>query len=221
MAIISYVVSLHMRTSLTLFLLLFGLSCEAQLNDAFRQYYSEKPFKKDADGIYYNLDAQRLIFFSTHDSIYQVYSKAYELQEQGHYTMTAPDSIGRHGLCTELYSTGKVKAIGNYIRNKPVGEWNRYYPSGKLMANYTIKIVSKNLFNYSGVYNEYYENGQARVKGNYAMAPNEDSTLEDTFKLLSPSTGEQWTRLLTKFSDKVGIWYYYNEKGEQTGEEEY
>lgn len=210
-----------MRTSLTLFSLLFCFTCQAQLNEAFRQYYSEKPIKKDADGIYYNLDAQRIIFLSSRDSTYQVYSKAYELQEQGHYTMTAADSIGRQGLCTELYASGKVKSIGNYTRNRPVGEWNRYYPSGKLMANYSIKVVSKDLFNYSGIYNEYYENGQTKVKGNYAMTPNEDSTLEDTFKLLSPSTGEQWARLLAKFSDKVGIWYYYSEKGEQLKEEEY
>ena len=200
---------------------MFCINCHGQLDGAFRQYYNETPFKKDADGVYYNLDAQRLIFLSSRDSTYQVYSKAYELQEQGHYTMISPDSIGRQGLCTELYPMGKVKSIGNYIRNKPVGEWNRYYPSGKLMANYSIKLVSKNLFNYAGIYNEYYENGQSKVKGNYAMTPNEDSTLEDTFKLLSPSTGEQWTRLLAKFSDKVGIWYYYNEKGEQIKEEEY
>jgi antitoxin component YwqK of YwqJK toxin-antitoxin module len=142
-SIISYLVSLTMRSILTVFSLLACMQSYGQLDGSFRQYYSEQPFKKDADGIYYHYDAQRIIFLSSKDSTYQVYSKQYELQEQGFYTMTAGDSIGRHGLCTDLYSYGKVKAVGNYYKNKPVGEWNRYYPSGRLMANYTIKLVKK------------------------------------------------------------------------------
>lgn len=209
-----------MRKLLALAILLtLPMPIWAQLEHGFRQHFTEKPFRKDADGNYFHSDAGRTVFLSSTDSSYQVYNAKNELLEQGKYMVTAPDSIGRTGVCTELYSYSKPKAVGNYYRNMPVGDWRQYYPNGRMKAKYTIKSSWLHAY-YVGSYDEYYENGNSKVKGNFSMSPNEDSVSKREH-IVMPNSGPQWTQFLLKYSDKVGIWYYYNEAGVQEREEEF
>ena len=73
----------------------------------------------------------------------------------------------KHGTYEEYYENGKLKQKCEYINNFKFGRIEHYFENGQIH-----KIVHCNIENsrnYDGPYEEYYENGQLKIKTNYKV----------------------------------------------------
>ena len=61
----------------------------------------------------------------------------------------------KDGLWKEYYESGKLKAEGNYARDKRVGEWNFYHENGNIEQTGTYDDMGR----YNGEWKWYYETG--------------------------------------------------------------
>lgn len=140
-------------------------------------------------------------------------------------TITAEgEGYVQHGSWVMYHSnTGKPKISGSFIKGKPAGAWQEYYPDGKLRKTYHYAILADKDGTYtcmSGAYNEYYETGGIKVTG-YYMA--ERSRTTDTQTVEDPVSGEKKVNTISKSvykPRKTGPWEYYNDAGEAEKKEE-
>jgi hypothetical protein len=103
------------------------------------------------------------------------------------------DSNAMEGVNKVFYADGVLRAKGNCTKGKKVGEWQSFYPSGKLWSDeyYTDGLQD-------GQVTVYYENGQKKYAGQCKMGNpigtwnywKADGTLERTadYNKKSPNT---------------------------------
>lgn len=196
-------------------------------------FYAEKGvtgwemMKKDSVGMYVVVptDESKMVYFSKQKKLYRLLDDKYNIIEQGSVEPVAKETYGRTGQWTSYHSNGRVKATGRYYKDKPVGLWKKYYPSGQLMTLITYAIMEMNETAYyepMGTYQEYYENGQLKTDGLYKAVF--DTAISDAVAIQDPKTGN-----VTVSSSKgkvphfiqAGTWYYYKENGEVLRTEEH
>ncbi|MFN8281739.1 MAG: hypothetical protein U0U67_00890 [Chitinophagales bacterium] len=202
-------------------LLFFSLNCSGQIDTLFyvRHHYESKYMvRKDSTGYYFlTSDTSVLIcfpYYTDKSRVYKFFDRKYNLLGEGEIKGLQPiDYFVRKGKWTEYFSNKKIKTTGYYYNDRPIGNWNFYYPKGNLKETYTISLIeddSSSNYCKTGLYQEYFENGQLKTEGFYKAAPGLGSIY-----VHDPETGI-FSELIVKMpvSQKDGIWTYYKINGE-------
>lgn len=122
----------------------------------------------------------------------------------GNQTMTTYKEGKKHGQYILKDNVDVVIEEGNYCEDAKCSEW-KYYKGGILekKVNYVAGIISGN-------YEEFYEDGKIKLKGQFRT---EKRIVKA--KVFSPDTYEEFIKEVEKeVSIKHGDWIYYNSKGE-------
>jgi antitoxin component YwqK of YwqJK toxin-antitoxin module len=133
------------------------------------------------------------------------------------------DSYLQHGHWVQYYTNGVAEIKGNYMRGKPVGEWETYYKDGKVKTTVHYALITdKDGTNtcISGVYKEYFANGRLKTLGYYTADRNR---YQDTLQVEDPISGSKQVKTLYKSvytPRKIGEWEYYTTEGELEKKEE-
>jgi len=183
-----------------------------------------KVFKETDSGKYYFASGsfgERIVFINE-ELKYRLYDKDNRLLVEGTVSNDG-DKYLREGHWVEYYPSGKVKNSGQYHRNNPVGTWQKFYPNGNLMRTCSYALIegSSTFYCMTGTYEEYFDNGQLKVKGLYKAVVNDHA--KDSMWVQDPETGKQVMKVVTTYKarpEKFGTWEYYNEKGELVKNEE-
>ncbi|GAA4465704.1 hypothetical protein GCM10023093_18310 [Nemorincola caseinilytica] len=129
----------------------------------------------------------------------------------------------QHGRCVLYYNNGKVRTSGMYLKGKPAGAWEEFYPDGRRHLSYHYAVLADKDGTYtcmSGEYNEYYQDGAIKASGLY-LADRRRTT--DTQTVEDPVTGDKKKSTFSKsvyVPRKIGTWEYYNDAGEVEKKEE-
>ena len=213
-------ISMHKLLSI-ISLLLLSLSCSALIDTLFYSRYhydSRYMVRKDSTGYYFlTHDTSVLIrfpYYTDNSQVYKFFDRKYNLLAEGEIKGLQPiDYFVRKGKWTEYYPSKKIKTTGYYYDDRRIGNWNFYYSNGNLKEMYTIALIetdSSSNYCRTGLYQEYYENGQLKVSGFYKAAPGFGSIY-----VPDPETGIQSELIVTMpVSKKDGIWTYYKINGE-------
>lgn len=225
---------------LTISILATALSGSAQIETPFYgvngTYVDLKKqlIKKDSTGIlfYAVKDKSRIVFFPYNLRIYKVFDKNHKLLAEGDLggKRFFTDYVLHHGKWTEYFNNGRVKAIGNYHEDKPVGSWQFYFINGQLKKKLSYFIHKDSTFYKDSIYFtclsdqyvEYYDNGQPKVKGYYKIKLDTvDSELHFWEGDKEKIEKECECCSLQATSRKSGTWIYYKRNGEVEKKEEY
>lgn len=203
-------------------LLLLSLSCSGQIDTLFYSRYhydSRYMVRKDSTGYYFlTRDTSVLIcfpYYTDKSQVYKFFDRKYNLLAEGEIKGLQPiDYFKRKGKWTEYFPDKKIKTTGYYYDDYPIGNWNFYYPNGNLKETYTIALIetdSSSNYCMTGLYQEYFENGQLKVNGFYKSSPGFGSIY-----IPDPVTGITTSPLIVTMpvSKKDGIWTYYKITGE-------
>lgn len=168
-------------------------------------------------------DTALIVSLNEEASYYKLINKAEKVVAEGGYILEN-DKYLQAGKWTERYDNGKIKLTGYYRRNKPIGTWQSFYPTGKLKAvyNYTIIVNEKGGTNYclSGTWQEYYPDGKLKVNGVYIAS---EAKATDTIEVEDPVTDQKILKVVSKVEYKpvkTGTWEYYSSSGELDKKEE-
>ena len=205
--------------------LFFSISIFGQIETPFygQDGYEENSIiKRDYTGIYFyaTKDSSKICYISNR-TVYKLFDRNYKLIVEGDLGGRCYiDNYERFGNWTEYFDNGKIKAIGSYYRNEPIGLWQYFFPNGQLQKTYSISLIetcSSSGYCMTGSYQEYYDNGQIKINGFY-MASIDTATIErwefgaDDMKIVV---------VQKPFPKKNGIWTYYKKNGEIEKKEEY
>lgn len=83
------------------------------------------------------------------------------------------DGYDFSGRYKEFYKSGQLKRIGSLVCNKKKGEWISYYQDGNIAKyenyeSYELSLGHKIPYQ-SGIYKEFYPNGQLKISGMYRV----------------------------------------------------
>lgn len=212
-------------TTITTFLIFLSSAIWAQVETPlhFTSEDDNKVIKETDSGKYYAASgSSEMTVFINEDMKYRLFDKDNKLVMEGTISNDG-DKYLKEGKWVEYYSSGKVKSTGSYHNNNPVGTWQKYYANGNPMSicSYTMIEGSNTFYCMSGTYEEFFENGQLKIKGLYKATIVDKS--KDTVWIQDPETGKQVQRMVVVSKakpEKFGTWEYYNEKGELVKNEE-
>ncbi len=219
-----------MRLTILSLLLCIACTVHAQVDIPF-SYRSENDnrlIKEDDSGKYYvaSGDTSNIVYLGDDPLVYKLYNKNYNLLAEGFFSGSDED-MQREQKWTEYYDNGSTKATGWYCRNSPVGLWEKFYPNGKVKSRITYGIIiapdASTLFEKCGPYSEYFDNGQVKASGLYAIDPEKKTIVYDTVKVIDPETGKAIKRVNKRDAPacvKLGTWRYYNRDGALEKKEE-
>ncbi len=180
-----------------------------------------KILRADSAGSYFaNRDTSKILYIANR-TIYKLFDNKMQILVEGNLGgRVFTDYFKRFGKWTEYYQNGKIKAIGHYYEDEPLGLWQYFYENGNVKEAFNISHFQYNeLKDYcrSGLYQSYYETGQLKIDGFYKAVL--DST---NVELLDPLTGTTVIekRLVLK-SKEIGIWSYYSPDGKIEKTREY
>ena len=215
------------KAILLIFTLSLAIISKAQIDIPLRLNTDDEGqlIKETDSGKYYHAsgDGDRVVFLGEDPLVYRLLTKERKTIVEGSLSSEA-DSYAREGKWVEYFDNGLVKITGYYYKNKPTGMWQKYYPSGKIMAAYTYGLVDNEEY-FSvliGSYTECFENGRIRVNGLYKASLNPNN--KDSIYVEDAVTGEQVLKTVPSRkpkSEKIGSWEYYSENGELMKKEEY
>jgi len=212
-----------MRLPLLSLLLCIVCSAHAQVETPF-SYKSENDnrlIKEDDSGKYYvaSGDTSNIVYLGDDPLVYRLYNKDYNLLAEGFFS-GSDDDMQREQKWTEYYDNGNIKSTGWYCRNSPVGLWEKFYTNGKIKSRITYGIIlapdASTVFEKCGPYSEYYDNGQVKASGLYAIDPEKKTIVYDTIRIIDPITGVTKKTLGKRdapSSVKLGTWRYYDHEG--------
>jgi len=144
-----------------------------------------------------------------------------------------------HGMWIKRYRNGNLKETGEYFCNRKTGTWTYYHENGNIKKIETYQLpylefltevneswdtLQNNVYLLSGLYAEYYENGQLKEEGRYEIVE-EFKTVDslitfhpDTYEdLITTTKGAFWRPK----SIKTGFWKYVDETGKHVNIEKY
>lgn len=127
------------------------------------------------------------------------------------------DGFLQQGRWVQYHSNGRTAIAGSYLKGKPAGRWEEFYPDGRMRLSCFYAIISdKNgmVTCMSGEYREYYASGALKVSGFYTAYRN---SARDTVTVEDPVAGSKMTKTIARSvysAEKTGPWDYYLEDGE-------
>ena len=212
----------YLLFTLFLFSTHFSFS-QVELPIFFTSEEENKVIKETDSGKYYSASGkiERTVFISE-DLKYRLFDKEEKLLVEGTVSNDG-DKFLREGKWTEYYSNGKIKNTGYYHRGNPVGNWEKFYDNGSPMTicSYALVEGGTTFYCMTGTYEEFFENGQLKLKGLYKAVLNEKG--KDTVWVQDPETGKQIMKVVSinkARPEKFGTWEYFNERGELVKNEE-
>lgn len=191
----------------------------AQKNTPLYEAYFSHPDAMEQDeqgGGYHFTVGDTLKVAMSDDGYYKLTNTEGALLEEGD-TDEGDNNFVRHGKWTEYYTSGKIKATGNYFQNKPYGHWQFFNTNGKLNSEFDILVVTTgdgtNAYCKAGTEVLYYDNGKIKEERFFKAEPFEG---DEKIKVEDPVTNEQvWSVIKIKtFRPKpFGTWVSYNQDG--------
>jgi len=173
--------------------------------------------KEEDSGSYYVAtgDTTNMVFLTDDGSIYRLFNKDTTLLCEGSFS-TEGDKYLHEGKWTEYYTNGKIKSTGYYQKNNPVGLWQTFYSNGHLKRTCTYTLIENQGTYYcmTGLYQDYFDNGQVRISGLYKAII--DGNSKDTIYTEDPVTGKNIPKIdigHRPWPKKFGTWEYYDEQG--------
>ncbi|MES2702976.1 MAG: hypothetical protein V4649_10070 [Bacteroidota bacterium] len=217
-----------MRNLFVIVLVLCAQAAAAQLSIPFGFLSDDKnKFLRENDSVKFYAatgDTSRIVSINEETSWYKLISKKDgTVVAEGSFWPDEERAL-QDGKAFTRYPSGTIKLSGYYLRGKPVGTWQSYYAGGQLKAVYNYGIINDDngiSTCYSGLYQEYYENGKLKVNGFYAAKMSE---VADTVAVEDPVSGDTVTKVLKRSAyaaAKAGRWEYYNQEGEFTKKDEF
>lgn len=169
-------------------------------------------------------DSSDVVSLNEEANYYKLLNKAKKVIAEGSYIAEGEKYL-QTGKWIERYDNGKPKITGCYRRNKPIGTWQEFHPSGKvkIIANYALIINERGSTTYclSGSWQEYYPDGKLKVNGYYSST---EMKAADTITVDDPITDQKVMKISARSEYnpvKVGTWEYYTETGELDKTEEF
>lgn len=99
-----------------------------------------------------------------------------ELLDELKSQMIIQTTLKRFGKWADYLDNGKIKNSGYYYEDQPIiGLWQQHFNKRNLHRTYTISLVSTNSVNSfckTGLYQEFYDNGQIEKYGFYKSSIN-------------------------------------------------
>ncbi len=124
------------------------------------------------------------------------------------------DGYDFSGRYKEYYKSGQLKKVGNLVCNHKEGEWITYDEGGSIIKyeNYTsFELTLGHRIPYlSGIYKEYFLNGQVRMEGMYRVVQKWTEVpvlIAESYEIMNKCCS--WVTTSIKF----GIWREYDKEG--------
>lgn len=122
------------------------------------------------------------------------------------------DSEYLSGYYNRYYNSGKLRETGNLRCGFKTDEWFEFYEGGniKTYANYLKLEAPYYTSRQQGLYKEYHENGQTKLRGQYQIFKR-----RGTFKIFDPETYEERDSCCTwkLISKKISNWTEFDSTG--------
>jgi predicted DNA-binding protein (MmcQ/YjbR family)/antitoxin component YwqK of YwqJK toxin-antitoxin module len=172
-------------------------------NDSFKYYVASD-------------DTMNTVALNEEALYYKLMNKDLKVIATGNYSVEGERYL-QEGAWVEKYDNGKLKLMGSYYKNRPIGTWQEYYSSGKLKVVCNYSIFSQNgelSYCLCGNYQEYYPTGILKASGLYIASA---VSRKDTMTVTDPITRQDITNVVSHKSvqaAKAGHWEYYDEHGE-------
>ena len=133
------------------------------------------------------------------------------------------DYFQKFGEWKEYYQNGKIRAVGHYNFDNPIGVWTYYYPNGKKKKWFTItKIETDSTTSYckTGQFEDFYENGNIKLRGFYKLS---FDTMVIAWTTIDTSDSEKFIDVIARGhrSKPDHTWTYYKINGELERTENY
>jgi len=169
-------------------------------------------------------DNSNTVCIDEESAFYKLLNKESKVIAEGAF-ITDGDKFLQDGKWTARYDNGKLKLVGNYRKNVPIGTWKEFYSNGKLkqITNYAIIAGEHGDFVscLSGTYEEYFENGKLKTSGFYSALL---TGVPDTMYVDDPVSGKTVVKYVQHNEyrpEKTGHWEYYTEDGELDKKEDF
>lgn len=170
----------------------------------------------EAGGGYHFTVGDTLKVSMSDDGYYKLTNTSGDLLEEGD-TDEGDNEFTRHGKWTEYYTSGKIKATGNYFHNQPYGHWQLFDAGGKPTSEFDIVVVvaedGSTAYCKAGTEIVYYSNGKIKEERFFKAEPynGEDRVLVEDLE----TEKKIWKKVAVKaFRPKpFGTWVYYNSDG--------
>jgi antitoxin component YwqK of YwqJK toxin-antitoxin module len=209
------------RSLLVIFILAIAGHMHAQENLIPFLFTSEDDNRliKETDSLKYYVasgDSANTVVINEDALWYKLLNKEHKTVAEGAF-ITEGDKYLQDGKWIEKYDNGKVRLVGYYHKNKPIGTWEEYYTSGKIktVSNYGMFLYKgEQLSCLSGSYQEYYPNGKLKVNGFYSGSA---VSYKDSLTVDDPVSGKTMEKVVAHSelrAEKVSHWEYYTETGE-------
>jgi len=157
------------------------------------------------------------------DGYYKLTNDRGQLLEEGD-TDEGDSEFTRHGKWIEYYTSGKMKASGNYFHNKPYGHWMFFDESGKLKSEFDILVLTAEdgtiAYCKAGSETVYHSNGKVKEERFYRAEPYNG---EERVLVEDPATEQKtWSKVAVKaYRPKpFGTWVYYAPDGKEEKRED-
>jgi antitoxin component YwqK of YwqJK toxin-antitoxin module len=218
-----------MRTVLCLILsfAITGLFAQTDIDTLFSGAVGSegKLIKRDSTGYYYRLKHQpNHIYFYSHKDSFKLFNNQYQLLLSGQITQRlCTQFVYKGGKWTSYYTNGQVKTMGFYESNQAVGTWQHYYTNGQLAKTYTLSRIDTDSISVicrSGLYGEFYANGQPKMTGSYTIAFDSIGACRLFFDSLGNIIDHPY-KCRIPVSRPNGTWLYYKPTGELERKEVY
>jgi hypothetical protein len=207
------------KICLSLVLIASAIFSFAQKTDRLYEAYFSHPDAMEQDeqgGGYHFTVGDTLKVSMSDDGYYKLTNIEGDVLEEGD-TDEGDNEFTRHGKWMEYYTSGKMKASGNYFHNEPYGHWQFFDMSGKPTAEFDIIaiIAEDGVMAYckAGTEMVYYNNGKIKEERFFKAEPYDR---EERVKVEDPVSGEiVWSVVKGKaYRPKpFGTWVYYNPDG--------
>jgi hypothetical protein len=164
------------------------------------------------------------VFYCKDMSCYKLIDSNGRVRLDGEIIRSGTDQFVKNGKWMEFYASGIPKSVTYYSLGIQNGLVQTYHANSVLSARYNITIVKTKGDHAlkSGLYQEFYENGQKKLEGFYkiSVGNGSDSTLID-----DPKEGtKKWViekNVIQVKSEKTGKWFEYDAGGKMIKEEEH
>lgn len=207
------------KICLSLALIAFATFSFAQKTDRLYEAYFSRPDDMEQDeqgGGYHFRIGDTLNVSMSDDGYYKLTNTEGAVLEEGD-TDEGDNEFTRHGKWTEYYTSGKIKASGNYYHNEPYGHWQFFDMNGKPTAEFDIMVViaedGTTAYCKAGTEMVYYNNGKIKEERFFKAEP---YNAEDRVQVEDPETEKKvWKKIAVKaYRPKpFGTWVYYNPDG--------